>query len=89
IRVVSSKPVNEPFLDFLLQVNQANGRQLREYTLLIDPPGSPEIVPAPLREVAKPEPAIATQAPSTAVKVSDPAAGQLAQALQANQQLQD
>jgi len=89
IRVVSSKPVNEPFLDFLLQVNQANGRQLREYTLLIDPPGSPEIVPAPVRGVAKPEPAIATQAPPAAAKASDPAAGQLAQALQANQQLQD
>lgn len=41
IRVVSSKPVNEPFLDFLLQVNQANGRQLREYTLLIDPREAP------------------------------------------------
>ncbi|WP_198919908.1 peptidoglycan-binding protein LysM [Pseudomonas chlororaphis] len=89
IRVVSSKPVNEPFLDFLLQVNQANGRQLREYTLLIDPPGSPEIVPAPAREVAKPEPTIATQAPPAAAKAVDPVAGQLAQALQANQQLQD
>ncbi|MGY4815826.1 type IV pilus assembly protein FimV [Pseudomonas chlororaphis subsp. piscium] len=85
IRVVSSKPVNEPFLDFLLQVNQANGRQLREYTLLIDPPGSPEIVPAP---VAKPEPTLATQAPPAAAKAVDPVAGQLAQALQANQQLQ-
>ncbi|MGN7742689.1 type IV pilus assembly protein FimV [Pseudomonas sp. 22526] len=89
IRVVSSKPVNEPFLDFLLQVNQANGRQLREYTLLIDPPGSPEIVPAPAREMAKPEPAIATQAPLVAAKATDPVAGQLAQALQANQQLQN
>ncbi|WDH24491.1 FimV family protein [Pseudomonas chlororaphis] len=89
IRVVSSKPVNEPFLDFLLQVNQANGRQLREYTLLIDPPGSPEIVPAPARDIAKPEPAIATQASPAAAKASDPAAGQLAQALQANQRLQD
>ncbi|AZE03740.1 peptidoglycan-binding protein LysM [Pseudomonas chlororaphis] len=89
IRVVSSKPVNEPFLDFLLQVNQANGRQLREYTLLIDPPGSPEIAPAPLREIAKPEPTIATQAPPAAAKAADPVAGQLAQALQANQQLQD
>ncbi|QLL16512.1 LPXTG cell wall anchor domain-containing protein [Pseudomonas chlororaphis subsp. aurantiaca] len=86
IRVVSSKPVNEPFLDFLLQVNQANGRQLREYTLLIDPPGSPEIAPAPLREIAKPEPAIATQAPPVAAKVTDPVAGQLTQAQQANQQ---
>lgn len=88
IRVVSSKPVNEPFLDFLLQVNQANGRQLREYTLLIDPPGSPEIAPAP-REIAKPEPAIATQAPPAVAKTLDPIAGQLAQAQQANQQLQD
>lgn len=89
IRVVSSKSVNEPFLDFLLQVNQANGRQLREYTLLLDPPGSPEIVPAPAREVAKPKSTIATQAPPAAAKAVDPVAGQLAQALQANQQLQN
>jgi FimV-like protein len=45
IRVTSSKPVNEPFLNFLVQVNQPNGRLLREYTVLIDPPGSPGIVP--------------------------------------------
>jgi Tfp pilus assembly protein FimV len=47
IRVTSSKPVNEPFLNFLVQLNQPNGRLLREYTVLIDPPGSPGIVPAP------------------------------------------
>lgn len=46
IRVTSSKPVNEPFLNFLVQLNQPNGRLLREYTVLIDPPGSPGIVPA-------------------------------------------
>ncbi|MFW0754341.1 FimV/HubP family polar landmark protein [Pseudomonas sp. H11T01] len=46
IRVVSNKPVNEPFLNFLVQVNQPNGRLLREYTVLIDPPGSPGIVPS-------------------------------------------
>jgi pilus assembly protein FimV len=45
IRVSSSKPVNEPFLNFLVQLNQPNGRVLREYTVLIDPPGSPGIVP--------------------------------------------
>ena len=45
IRVSSSKPVNEPFLNFLVQLNQPNGRLLREYTVLIDPPGSPGIVP--------------------------------------------
>lgn len=46
IRVTSSKPVNEPFLNFLVQLNQPNGHLLREYTVLIDPPGSPGIVPA-------------------------------------------
>lgn len=46
IRVSSNKPVNEPFLNFLVQLNQPNGRVLREYTVLIDPPGSPGIVPA-------------------------------------------
>ncbi|OAB50446.1 FimV/HubP family polar landmark protein [Pseudomonas thivervalensis] len=46
IRVTSSKPVEEPFLSFLVQLNQPNGRVLREYTVLIDPPGTPGIVPA-------------------------------------------
>ena len=46
IRVTSSKPVNEPFLNFLVQLNQPNGRLLREYTVLIDPPGTPGIEPA-------------------------------------------
>lgn len=45
IRVSSSKPVNEPFLNFLVQLNQPNGRLLREYTVLVDPPGAPGIVP--------------------------------------------
>lgn len=45
IRVSSNKAVNEPFLNFLVQLNQPNGRVLREYTVLIDPPGTPGIVP--------------------------------------------
>ncbi|MHC8390902.1 FimV/HubP family polar landmark protein [Pseudomonas sp. MDT2-39-1] len=55
IRVTSNKPVNEPFLNFLLQLNQPNGRLLREYTVLIDPPGSPGIVPADDEPVASPQ----------------------------------
>lgn len=47
IRVTSSKPVIEPFLNFVVQLNQPTGRLLREYTVLIDPPGAPGIVPAP------------------------------------------
>lgn len=38
IRVTSSKPVREPYLNFLLQTQWPNGRILREYTLLMDLP---------------------------------------------------
>ncbi|POA32551.1 MULTISPECIES: FimV/HubP family polar landmark protein [unclassified Pseudomonas] len=70
IRVVSSKPVNEPFLNFLVQANQPNGHLLREYTVLIDPPGSPGIVPV---SDVEPAPAI-TQQPTATAPVKTPAA---------------
>jgi pilus assembly protein FimV len=38
VRVTSSKPVREPYLNFLVQVLWPSGRLLREYTLLLDPP---------------------------------------------------
>ncbi len=38
ILVSSSQPINEPFLNFLLEVNWANGQLLKEYTVLLDPP---------------------------------------------------
>lgn len=80
IRVTSSKPVKEPFLNFLVQLNQPNGRLLREYTVLIDPPGSPGIVPVSEEPVSSPqssafpsvEPAVA---PPPAVKRATPKPG--------------
>ncbi len=48
IRVTSTKSVREPYLNFLLEVLWPNGRLLREYTLLLDPPlYSPQAVTAP------------------------------------------
>ena len=38
IKIRSRKPVKEPFLNFLVEVNWPAGRLLREYTLLLDPP---------------------------------------------------
>jgi pilus assembly protein FimV len=35
----STNPINEPFLDMLVELNWAAGRLVREYTLLLDPPG--------------------------------------------------
>jgi len=38
IRVTSSEPIKEPFLDFLVQVDWPKGRLIKEYTVLLDPP---------------------------------------------------
>ncbi|MDH4559526.1 FimV/HubP family polar landmark protein, partial [Pseudomonas sp. BN411] len=60
IRVTSSKPVREPYLNFLVEVLWPNGRLLREYTLLLDPPlYSPQAAAAaaPKIPVAAPAPA--------------------------------
>ncbi|WP_395401298.1 FimV/HubP family polar landmark protein [Pseudoduganella sp. UC29_106] len=37
IRVSSSQPINEPFVDMLLELTWTNGRLVREYTFLLDP----------------------------------------------------
>jgi len=39
LRLKSTQPISEPFLDMLIQVDWASGRLLREYTVLLDPPG--------------------------------------------------
>ena len=38
IFVNSSQPINQPFLNFLLEVSWPNGQLLKEYTVLLDPP---------------------------------------------------
>ncbi|MFZ3086766.1 MAG: FimV/HubP family polar landmark protein [Methylotenera sp.] len=38
LKVRSSQPISDPYLDMLIQVDWASGRLLREYTVLLDPP---------------------------------------------------
>lgn len=38
VKVTSVRPVNEPFLDFLVELTWPSGRLVREYTFLLDPP---------------------------------------------------
>ena len=59
IHITSTETVREPFVNFLLELDWKNGRMLREYTMLIDPPGqAPKLAePAPLMaETAPVEP---------------------------------
>jgi len=47
VHITSAQPVNEPFLDLLLELTWSTGRVLREYTVLLDPPSlktAPEVV---------------------------------------------
>jgi pilus assembly protein FimV len=68
IKVVSSRPVNEPFIDLLIELSWNAGRLVREYTALIDPPGFAPAEPvagtavaaSPAAPVAKPLPPQAT-----------------------------
>jgi pilus assembly protein FimV len=46
LRVSSAQPMTEPYLNFLVQVIWPNGRLLKEYTVLLDPPTYKE-QPAP------------------------------------------
>jgi len=39
LRLRSQQPIDDPYLDMLIQVDWASGRLLREYTILLDPPG--------------------------------------------------
>ncbi len=38
VRITSTRPINEPFVDLLVELNWASGKLLREYTFLLDPP---------------------------------------------------
>ena len=48
IRVTSEFPIREPFMNFLIEVNWPNGRLLREYTVLLDPPTTTMRRPSPV-----------------------------------------
>ncbi|MCP5334218.1 MAG: hypothetical protein H7A08_00825 [Oceanospirillaceae bacterium] len=64
IEVSTKASVKEPFLNFLVEVDWPNGRLLREYTLLLDPPvfqeehaqaAAPVTAPAAVQEEMAPE----------------------------------
>ncbi|MFP5382162.1 MAG: FimV/HubP family polar landmark protein [Gammaproteobacteria bacterium] len=77
LKLSSNRPVNDPFVDLLIELNWASGRLVREYTMLLDPPGmaapqtvapvavAPAQTPAPKpapKQATKPEPTVAPPA---------------------------
>lgn len=79
IRVISDAPVREPFMSFLVEVNWANGRLLREFSLLLDPPVAPAVVGTrtrvePVVERVAPAPEPLPPSPNDAPAAPEPAA---------------
>ncbi len=69
IDISSREQINEPFLNFLVEVDWKSGRVLREYTLLLDPPsGQREVTPA----VTAPAAAAAPTRAIAAAKTTEP-----------------
>lgn len=72
LRLASTRPVNEPFVDLIVEANWASGRIVRDYTLLLDPPNlrtAVPVAPLPAAVMTQPEP----QVRPPAVRPSDPA----------------
>jgi pilus assembly protein FimV len=78
VHVTSAQPVNEPFLDLLLELTWSTGRVLREYTVLLDPPAlktAPEVVAPVVAQTqpvapAPPPPAPVQMAPAAPVEAT-------------------
>ncbi len=74
LKITTQSAVNEPFLDLLVEINWASGRVVRDYTFLLDPPGSamPTVAvepTAPVRAGA----AAPRAAPTAAARAQQPA----------------
>jgi pilus assembly protein FimV len=77
VRIASPNPVNEPYLDLLLELTTASGRVVREYTILLDPPAlraSQEVVAPATRAPAPAMAAPAAAPPAPARRPSPPPA---------------
>ena len=73
VKVTSSQPVREPFLDFIVQLQWPAGRLLREYTVLLDPPlfSGEKAAPAAAPVTVAP-PVSSLQAPAVSAVASTP-----------------
>ncbi|MFZ0869536.1 MAG: FimV/HubP family polar landmark protein, partial [Rhodanobacter sp.] len=79
IRITSSVVVDDPYIDLLLEVNGKAGKSVREFAILLDPPGTPVSAPT-----LAPAPAAATAAASTSSAPSQAAHATVASAPRQN-----
>jgi pilus assembly protein FimV len=81
LQLSSARPVNEPFVDIIVEANWASGRMVRDYTLLLDPPNlraAAPVLPLPAATSALPEPAVQVPVAPASAPVAPPPAAPLA-----------
>src|SRR5258706_4678449 len=68
LHLTTTQPVNEPFLELLIELQWSNGRLVREYTFLLDPPEykARQAIAAAPRPAAPAAPSVAPSAPGVA-----------------------
>ena len=69
VRLSSDRPINEPFVGLLIDLDWASGRLSREYTFLLDPVDMPAPKPVAAR-IAAPAPAAASRPAPVAAPVA-------------------
>jgi pilus assembly protein FimV len=76
IALSSDRPINEPFVDMILETSWSSGRIVRDYTMLFDPPALRKTAPAPAPTLAQTNaaPAKAPAAVAQAAPETTPAA---------------
>lgn len=72
LTLASKQPMNEPFIDMLVELNWANGRLVREYTFLLDPPEYASPKPPALAAVSEPTAPAESPAPATPAELPVP-----------------
>jgi pilus assembly protein FimV len=80
IRISSTQPINEPFVDMLLELGGNKNRLVREYTFLLDPPEMRSARPAQVAPIAISRPlppvqqaeSVAEPAPAAAKPAPEP-----------------
>lgn len=90
IKVAGSRPINEPFIDLLIELSGGGNKLVREYTALLDPPGyGQQVAAAPAPAAAASRPIAAPAAAPAAAPIAAPAARSAAAPLAAGGKAQE